>query len=57
MISAKDAVACGRALLGTPYSELDCIGLIVRAIRWRCETRRKGTKLASCRAARRRRAG
>lgn len=33
MISAKDAIACGRALLGTPYSELDCINFIKRIIR------------------------
>lgn len=57
MIKAQDAIRAARSLIGTPYSELDCIGLIVRAIRWRCETRRKGTKLASCRAARRGRAG
>lgn len=33
MISAKDAIACGRALLGTPYSELDCINFIKKIIR------------------------
>lgn len=32
-IKAQDAIATARALLGTPYSELDCIGLIVRVIR------------------------
>lgn len=33
MIRNEDAIASARALLGTPYSELDCIGLIVRVIR------------------------
>lgn len=33
MITAKDAIAAGRALLGTPYSELDCIGFIKKIIR------------------------
>lgn len=33
MIKAQDAIAAARALLGTPYAELDCIGLIVRVIR------------------------
>lgn len=33
MIRAADAIAAARALIGTPYSELDCIGLIVRVIR------------------------
>ena len=33
MIKATDAIAAARALIGTPYSELDCIGLIVRVIR------------------------
>lgn len=32
-IKAQDAIAAARALLGTPYAELDCIGLIVRVIR------------------------
>ena len=32
-VRAKDAIAAARALIGTPYSELDCIGLIVRVIR------------------------
>lgn len=32
-ISAQRAVATARALLGTPYAQLDCIGLIVRVIR------------------------
>lgn len=32
-IKARDAVAMARALLGTPYSELDCINLIKRVIR------------------------
>lgn len=32
MITARDAVACGRALLGTPYSQLDCINFIKRII-------------------------
>lgn len=33
MIKAQDAITIARSLLGTPYSELDCIGLIVRVIR------------------------
>ena len=32
-VRAKDAIASARALIGTPYKELDCIGLIVRVIR------------------------
>ena len=33
LISAEDAIAVARALLGTPYGALDCISLIVRVIR------------------------
>lgn len=33
MISTADAIAAGRSLLGTPYSELDCINLIKKIIR------------------------
>ena len=33
MIAADDAIRVTRSLIGTPYSELDCIGLIVRVIR------------------------
>lgn len=33
MISAKDAIRVGRALLGTPYAELDCINYLKRIIR------------------------
>ena len=33
MIKTQDAIDTARALIGTPYSELDCIGLIVRVIR------------------------
>lgn len=33
MIKTVDAIATARALIGTPYSELDCIGLIKRVIR------------------------
>ena len=33
MIRAEDAIRTARSLIGTPYSELDCIGLIVRVIR------------------------
>ena len=33
MIKAQDAIAAARALIGTPYATLDCIGLIVRVIR------------------------
>ena len=32
-VRAKDAIAAARALIGTPYAQLDCIGLIVRVIR------------------------
>lgn len=33
MIKAQDAISAARALIGTPYSELDCINLIKRVIR------------------------
>lgn len=33
MIKAKDAIAAGRALLGTPYSALDCINFVKHIIR------------------------
>ena len=33
MIKAKDAIRVARSLLGTPYSELDCINLIKKVIR------------------------
>jgi cell wall-associated NlpC family hydrolase len=33
VIKAKDAVASARSLIGTPYSELDCINLIKKVIR------------------------
>lgn len=33
MIKAEDAISAARALIGTPYSELDCINLIKRVIR------------------------
>ena len=33
MIQTADAIATARALIGTPYSELDCINLIKRVIR------------------------
>lgn len=33
MIKANDAISAGRALLGTPYSQLDCINFIKRIIR------------------------
>ena len=33
MIKANDAIAAGRALLGTSYSQLDCINFIKRIIR------------------------
>ncbi len=33
MIKAREAIRTARALLGTPYSELDCINLIKRVIR------------------------
>ena len=33
MIKAKDAIAVARSLIGTPYSELDCINLIKKVIR------------------------
>ena len=36
MIRAKDAVAVARSLIGTPYSEMDCIALI-RAVIKRAE--------------------
>ena len=32
-IKTADAISAARALIGTPYSELDCIGLIKRVIR------------------------
>ena len=32
-VRTKDAIAAARSLIGTPYSTLDCIGLIVRVIR------------------------
>ena len=32
MVKAMDAIRTARSLLGTPYSELDCISLIVRVI-------------------------
>ena len=32
MIKTQDAIATARALIGTPYSELDCINLIKRVI-------------------------
>lgn len=45
MIKARDAIATARSLLGTPYSQMDCIGLIRAIIRrspggvkdYRCE--------------------
>ena len=45
MIEAKDAIAAARALLGTPYNEMDCIALIRAVIKkspggvsdYRCE--------------------
>lgn len=33
MIRTQDAIAAARALIGTPYKELDCINLIKRVIR------------------------
>ena len=33
MIKEQDAISAARALIGTPYAALDCIGLIVRVIR------------------------
>lgn len=33
MIKTQDAIATARALIGTPYSEIDCINLIKRVIR------------------------
>jgi hypothetical protein len=33
MVKAKDAIAAARALIGTPYAELDCINLIKKVIR------------------------
>ena len=33
MVRARDAVASARELIGTPYSELDCINLIKKVIR------------------------
>lgn len=33
MIRAKDAIAQARSLIGTPYSQLDCINLIKKVIR------------------------
>ena len=33
MVKAQDAIRTARNLIGTPYRELDCIGLIVRVIR------------------------
>ena len=33
MVKTIDAIRTARSLIGTPYSELDCIGLIVRVIR------------------------
>ena len=33
MIKEQDAISAARALIGTPYSELDCINLIKRVIR------------------------
>ena len=33
MIKAKDAISVARRLIGTPYSELDCINLIKKVIR------------------------
>lgn len=36
MIRTKDAIEAARSMIGTPYSEMDCMALIVRIIR-RCE--------------------
>ena len=33
MVKAEDAIATARALIGTPYSELDCLNLLKRVIR------------------------
>lgn len=33
MIRSSDAIRAARALIGTPYSEVDCIGLIKRVVR------------------------
>lgn len=33
MVKARDAIAAARALIGTPYDELDCINLIKKVIR------------------------
>ena len=33
MIAAKDAIATARSYIGTPYSEMDCIRLVVMVIR------------------------
>ncbi|MGN1249993.1 MAG: SH3 domain-containing protein [Candidatus Spyradocola sp.] len=33
VIKAEDAIRTARSLIGTPYAQLDCIGLIVRVIR------------------------
>ena len=33
MVKTMDAIRTARGLIGTPYRELDCIGLIVRVIR------------------------
>lgn len=33
MVKTMDAIRTARSLIGTPYSEIDCIGLIVRVIR------------------------
>lgn len=33
MIKARDAIEAARRLIGTPYNELDCIGLIAKVIR------------------------
>lgn len=33
MIETQEAIRLARALLGTPYARMDCIGLIVRIIR------------------------
>ena len=33
MVKTMDAIRTARSLIGTPYRELDCIGLIVRVIR------------------------
>lgn len=33
MIKAKDAIAAARALIGTPYAQLDCINLVKKVIR------------------------